>query len=125
MNPLLSIRETCDRVVAQCQYVHIDEASIEKHAAQIGENPIGDFYKDVEWDAQGWHYCADVAISGPLTVQYIFVMDALNFCFWPSPRFEYDTLAMSLKAVLEADETALNADKLATISEVRSVHQRM
>jgi hypothetical protein len=45
-------------------------------------------------------------------------MDALNFCFWPSPGFEYDTLAMSLKAVLEADETALNADKLATITEV-------
>jgi hypothetical protein len=120
MNPLLSIRETCDRVVAQCQYVTIDEASIEKHAAQIGENPIGDFYKDVEWDAQGWHYCADVSTSGALTVQYIFVMDALNFCFWPSPGFEYDTLAMSLKAVLEADETALNADKLATISEVRT-----
>ena len=73
----------------------------------------------MQWDAQGWHYCTDVAEMGPLTGQYIFVMDALNFCFWASPGFEYDALAMSLKLVLEADSTALDAEKLATISEVK------
>lgn len=33
----------------------------------------------VEWDFEGIHYFDD----GPLTVQYLFVLDALNFCFWP------------------------------------------
>lgn len=33
----------------------------------------------VEWDFEGIHYFD----KGPLTVQYLFVLDALNFCFWP------------------------------------------
>lgn len=33
----------------------------------------------VEWDFEGIHYCD----NGPLTVQYLLVLDALNFCFWP------------------------------------------
>lgn len=113
-----SIRESCLRVVEQAEHVKISDSAIAKYAAQMGDATIGDFRKDVEWDAQGWHYCADVNSLGPLTVQYIFVMDALNFCFWPSPGFEYDTLALSLKSVLEADATALNADKLSNITEV-------
>lgn len=33
----------------------------------------------VEWDFEKIHYFD----NGPLTVQYIFVLDTLNFCFWP------------------------------------------
>ena len=31
------------------------------------------------WDYEGIHYFD----NGPLTVQYLLVLDALNFCFWP------------------------------------------
>lgn len=123
MNPLQSIRESCQRVVNQAEHVKIVDSEITKYAAQMGDATIGDFRKEVEWDAQGWHYSADVKTLGPLTVQYIFVMDALNFCFWPSPGFEYDTLALSLKAVVDADATALNAEKLAVITEVHMKSQ--
>ena len=118
MNPLTSVRETCREVVAQATNVSIAISAIEEHASKIGDSMVGDFSKDVEWDAQGWHYSADVPTLGPLTVQYILVMDSLNFCFWPTAGFEYDTLALSLKAVLDNDSTALNADKLANITEV-------
>jgi hypothetical protein len=119
MDPLASVRETCSRVALHTSNVAIAEGMLEKHAEKFGDEAAADFYKDVEWDAQGWHYCADVESRGPLTVQYIFVMDALNFCFWPSPGFEYDTLAVALKAVLENDSTALDAKKLANMTEVR------
>jgi Potential Queuosine, Q, salvage protein family len=33
----------------------------------------------VEWNFEKIHYLD----NGPLTVQYIFVIDTLNFCFWP------------------------------------------
>lgn len=33
----------------------------------------------VEWDFEGIHYFD----NGPLTVQYLLVLDTLNFCFWP------------------------------------------
>lgn len=119
MNPLDSVRESCRRVVAQASNVQVIVSAIEEHASKIGDSIVGDFSKDVEWDAQGWHYSADVPSLGPLTVQYIFVMDSLNFCFWPTEGFEYDTLALSLKAVLDNDQTALEAQKLANITEVR------
>lgn len=121
MNPLVSVRESCQQVVAQASNVKVIASAIEEHASKIGDSIVGDFSKDVEWDAQGWHYSADVATLGPLTVQYIFVMDSLNFCFWPTEGFEYDTLALSLKAVLDKDSTALEAAKLANITEVNYI----
>ena len=35
--------------------------------------------------------------GGPLTAQYLLVLDALNFCFWPEPGLEYEHLASGLK----------------------------
>jgi hypothetical protein len=72
-------------------------------------------HQQVDWDAEGWHYCLD-APNGPLTCQYIFVLDALNFCFWPTPQLEYDHLAKNLKRVLENNSTAFSASSLATIT---------
>jgi hypothetical protein len=72
--------------------------------------------QQVDWDAEGWHYCLD-APDGPLTCQYIFVLDALNFCFWPTPQLEYEHLAKNLKRVLENDPTAFSASSLANITQ--------
>lgn len=30
-------------------------------------------------------------------IRYCMVLDALNFCFWPDPGFQYDHLALALK----------------------------
>lgn len=69
------------------------------------------------WDAGDWHYCADANTGGELTAQYVLVLDALNWCFWPSKTdMEYDTLAMSLKRVLEEDSTAFSAEKLTAMT---------
>jgi len=32
-----------------------------------------------------------------LTVQYLMVVDALNFCFWPDPELEYQQLSLGVK----------------------------
>lgn len=44
---------------------------------------IKDSVPKVEWDFEGIHFFD----NGPLTVQYLFVLDALNFCFWPGKCF--------------------------------------
>lgn len=49
-------------------------AGIEKLAEKIYDS-----IPKVEWNFEGIHYFD----NGPLTVQYLFVLDALNFCFWP------------------------------------------
>lgn len=69
------------------------------------------------WDESGWHYDSDAAAGGPITAQYVLVLDALNFCFWPSETvMEYDTLALALKHALVADPHAFDADRLMTMT---------
>lgn len=41
----------------------------------------------------GLHYID----GGPLTLQYLLAVDAINFCFWPQPGLEYEHLARGLK----------------------------
>jgi hypothetical protein len=40
---------------------------------------LHDNIPSITWDFEGIHYFD----NGPLTVQYLFVLDSLNFCFWP------------------------------------------
>ncbi len=53
-----------------------------------------------------------------LTVQYLLVLDAINFCFWPSEgTWEYAEVSGALKNAVEADEEALSASRLAELTE--------
>jgi hypothetical protein len=111
-------------VATNCNYAFLDEEAMSRYAEDIStsikdpKNPTD----GVEWDECDWHYNDN---GGPLTCQYIFVMDALNFCFWPTDNnFEYDTLAVSLKNVLETDNEAFRADRLVEMSKVwRKIQQ--
>ncbi|RHY66321.1 hypothetical protein DYB38_007839 [Aphanomyces astaci] len=44
-------------------------------------------HDQIAWDFGDVHYFADAKDGGPLTCQYVFVLDALNFCFWPTPEY--------------------------------------
>ena len=35
--------------------------------------------------------------GGAATLQYLLVVDALNFCFWPDGELEYEHLAKGIK----------------------------
>ena len=115
-NPMSAVRNTCDFVTSSASHVSIDMSAISTFVGSINKESTLVSLKDgVAWDANNWHYCADAKEYGKLTCQYIFVMDALNFCFWPQADLEYDTLAMSLKAVLEKDTEIFSGANLATI----------
>jgi hypothetical protein len=115
-SPLQAVRDSCARVASQAVHVSLDDAAIEAYAASIHAVDGKILMEGVEWDASGWHYNLDADSGGDRTCQYIFVMDALNFCFWPSPGFEYDTLAVSLKHRLEANPNAFDASQLVNIT---------
>lgn len=53
--------------------------------------------------------------GGPLTVQYLLVVDALNFCFWPEEGLEYEHLAGGVKRSLLEDQNSLSAERLSVI----------
>ncbi|XP_073125822.1 uncharacterized protein [Henckelia pumila] len=97
------VRATSAWVASQSSHVTIDPAGIEKVA-----ETMKDSIPKVEWDFEGIHYFD----NGPLTVQYLFVLDALNFCFWPDKELTYDHLAAGLKEALQNNKSAFDADRL-------------
>nr|GMC62726.1 UPF0553 protein-like [Ipomoea batatas] len=97
------VRTSTAWVAAHSSHVTVDSAGIEK-VAETMKNEI----PKVEWNFEGIHYFDD----GPLTVQYLLVLDALNFCFWPDKDLSYDHLASGLKEALENDKSAFDAERL-------------
>jgi len=66
----------------------------------------------------GWGEAIHYSGSEATMVQYLFVLDALNFCFWPSEgKWEYEDLSTALKRAVEADAAALSAESLAKMTE--------
>jgi hypothetical protein len=111
MDPCAAVRASCAGVVARATHVAIDDAALAAFADQLG---AATRLRPPAWDDGGWHYAADAAEGGPRTAQYVLVLDALNWCFWPSATgLEYEHLARGLKRALEADPAAFDAGALA------------
>lgn len=117
LDPLQQIRDSCEKVFLASTHVSINEDKISLISTELHDSDIESLRNGVAWDVCGWHFDGDASVNGPLTCQYVFVMDALNFCFWPCPGLEYDTLASSLKKVIEADNEAFSAQNLISITE--------
>jgi len=66
----------------------------------------------------GLHLCE----GGDLTAQYLLVVDALNFCFWPRPGLEYENLARGVKTAMLEDPGVIRAEMLA-IATAETVRQ--
>lgn len=108
-----NIRQSCQYVMQNASHVSINEEEIKDFAKTLTTTRLD----SVAWDSSGWHYCADASLLGPLTCQYVFVLDSLNFCFWPQDGLEYEHLAVFLKNALDKDPTAFDASKMAHITE--------
>ena len=111
--PVTSVIDSCTFVANTAKSVKIDPDALEKFISEVSETDLNTLRKKLDWKESGWHFKDET----PLTAQYVFVLDSLNFCFWPTPGFEYEHLAVSLKRVLEADPKAFDGQKLATLTE--------
>ena len=50
-----------------------------------------------ELDLSKWDDTDHLTQGNDLTVQYLFVVDAVNFCFWPDGTLEYEHISGNLK----------------------------
>lgn len=118
MNAVELVRSTCSFVVENAQHVKIIESSIDEMINDDSKFPadVSDALSKVQWDSCGWHFNRDASSAGDMTAQYILVMDALNFCFWPCPGLEYEHLAIGLKNALERNPNAFSADNLCKVT---------
>ncbi|CAN0014519.1 unnamed protein product [Phaeothamnion confervicola] len=108
------VRASTERVVADSKHVSIVDENLEAIAEEWAlQSKAGTlFTADLGWVGCSWHYSEDAAESGPLTCQYVFVLDSLNFCFWPTDGLEYEHLATGLRDALQRDPAALSAERL-------------
>ncbi|EEY70508.1 uncharacterized protein PITG_05926 [Phytophthora infestans T30-4] len=116
MDPTALVRESIARVVQRANHVNIGSAAVECLAAKLSARLSEGDQGVVTWDSGDFHYFEDVKQDGPVTCQYVFVLDALNFCFWPTENMEYEHLARGLKTTLLHDPHALDAENLAKVT---------
>ena len=117
---LAAVRESAAWVCAEARHVKLNAEAVAalagEVAAQAKDHPVleGGAEGGVGWGEE-IHF---VSGSEAAVVQYLFVVDALNFCFWPSEGgWEYEDLSTALKRALEEDAEVLSADRLAHMSE--------
>lgn len=113
--PVQSVLDTCQFVVESAVSVQIDPKAVQRFCGEVAsETDLVALRKELEWEACGWHF----SDGGPLTAQYVFVLDSLNFCFWPVEGFEYEQLAASLRDKLVKNPSAFSASALTQLTAV-------
>lgn len=126
MNDPLGVLTSCRAVVESSDWVRIDPEGIEKVAAELISSQ----------EAPGWdadlHYRATGPDGDERTAMWLFVLDALNFCFWgqgedPNQRWRirwngelvdgYVALVAALTTAMERGYPLHDSNWLATVSD--------
>lgn len=110
--PLQHVLPSTAAVVDQCSHVIIDNDAIHTLCGTHLQPSL--LATPPQFDAT-LHYFAPNNPDG--TVQYLLLVDALNFCFWPTSGLEYEHLALGLKTIAEADPEALSTARLAVLTQ--------
>lgn len=113
----LDVLKTTAYVVEHARAVKINHKAIERAADALVEKEVA---------PPAWNYEFHYHDGTERTVNYLFLLDALNFCFWGTPRWKinyhdkkldgYWALAASLKRAAEKYPEILEADFMAHIT---------
>ncbi|KAM3131683.1 hypothetical protein pb186bvf_016214 [Paramecium bursaria] len=88
----MSVIQSCLKVVQLAQLVKINRDKLQLYAQKlVKENRH--IYK--KFDEYNFHLNQQLGDENLLI--YLFVLDSMNFCFWPEEGFEYENLAQLIK----------------------------
>ncbi|CAI2372761.1 unnamed protein product [Moneuplotes crassus] len=110
LNPCQKVKDSCKAVMELAKHVKINKENLLKLVENIEET---EFKYDC-WEQ--WHFqtIPDVSqITDEQVIAYVFIIDALNFCFWPTEGFEYDQLANNLAKILVDDPEFFTSKRMA------------
>lgn len=105
------VREGALKVAEKSKLVKINKEAVVKLATDYKNQK--DPFHYVDWADCDFHYFD--ANNHESVVDYIFVLDSLNFCFWPH-TWEYGDLGTSLKNILLKDKNAFKPKNLLELS---------
>jgi hypothetical protein len=113
----LDVLKTTAFVVNHARFVKINHAAIERAADALAEKRV---------EPPVWNYEYHFHDGTERTVNYLFLLDALNFCFWGKPKWGivydgkkldgYWALAASLKRALEKHPHFADAESWGCVS---------
>jgi hypothetical protein len=117
----LGVLESTRPVVETARFVRIDPAAVETLAERLAASPF---------QRPPWRVAPHWWDDSERTAQYVFVLDALNFCFWGEPKWRveyrgrsydgYWAPAACLRRAIEAGTPLLDAGYLAQLDEART-----
>ena len=67
-------------------------------------------------DLSKWDEADHLVQGNDLSVQYLLVVDAINFCFWPDGTLEYEHISGNLKKAVEANPESISAKSLCAMT---------
>lgn len=107
-NKCALVRSTCAYVASRAKHVHINEEKLRKLAEQFSFKPF---------NADSFH---QTQLHPESALLQLFVLDCMNFCFWPLPDFEYDHLATHVQ---QAINEGINLSHLKNFSEADVINR--
>jgi len=111
LNPCVYVKESCRKVISQSTHVIINAEALKTLAESLRDaKAITSF--------TSWAECHFAPESVPLEtfLRYVFVLDTLNFCFWPNLPFQYSNLALNLYEALKTSPKFFDIDNLTKMS---------
>ena len=117
--PCAEVRRTCQFVMEHQTSVMIQKAKIEAFVQEMEAVVAADgaFVFD-KWSS---FHLSDVSkYSLEQLTAYVFVTDAMNFCFWPdnpAGEFEYENMTRNLEKIIDTDPEFFTAERLARVTE--------
>ncbi len=113
----LGVLETTRFVLQEAQFVHLSPDGLDRVAEALLARPAG---------SPSWDHPLHWRGEREQTANYVLVLDTLNFCFWPKPRWRVDyqgrvydgywALAAALRRAIEQGEPLWDAAYVAGIT---------
>ncbi|MBI3538417.1 MAG: hypothetical protein HY070_12785, partial [Chloroflexi bacterium] len=119
----LDILKSTARVLQLARVVRLDTARLERVADTLAHTRV---------EPPAWNFDLHFFDGSARTVNYLFLLDALNFCFWESPRWSVDyrekkldgywALAAALTRAVAENPRVVDAEFLAQITPNELAH---
>lgn len=110
-NPCSYVKDSTYKILPFLKNVSIDEDSLNKFVSEILSNKEG-----IHFDPWSTAHIDACSVPLELLLRYLFIIDTLNFCFWPNEGYEYIDLAQNLAKTLKENKNFFEIENLIKIT---------
>ena len=111
-NPCVYVKNSAKFIIKNAKNVSINTQNIQKFTEKLLSSPskIG----KISWAED--HFRPE-SVDVEVLLRYLFIIDTLNFCFWPNEGYEYFDLAKNLYNAFTQDKSFYDIENLCMIDE--------